>query len=275
VTTESVLGLDMEINVTGDGPAALLFVHGFCGDTRDWSKQVGFLSSFYRIIECDLPGHGKSAMPQSSGVSRMASAVIELKNSHGLSRNILIGHSLGCRIVLEAHDQDAANISGIVLIDGSRLGEAGASTVKEGSRKSLPPGNGPRKTLRELFADMLLPESAPELKSLLLQRVELMPQHYAEEIQKSVVAWDATRVVQVLQRVSVPLLVLQSTYVDPSFERRSIKDRRDSPWIDFVTRHVPHAEVEIVTGAGHYPHLERPEAVNATIRRFAQQVLAG
>jgi pimeloyl-ACP methyl ester carboxylesterase len=33
--------------------------------------------------------------------------------------------------------------------------------------------------------------------------------------------------------------------------------------------------VEIVTGAGHYPHLERPEAVNATIRRFAQQVLAG
>jgi hypothetical protein len=50
-------------------------------------------------VALDLPGHGGSAMPATVSIATMAEAVNTVKNQIGSRRAILIGHSMGCRVI--------------------------------------------------------------------------------------------------------------------------------------------------------------------------------
>lgn len=46
----------------GEGPP-LVFLHGWCLHSGFWREQVEGLSSRFRVVTVDLPGHGKSVKP--------------------------------------------------------------------------------------------------------------------------------------------------------------------------------------------------------------------
>src|ERR1700739_4087428 len=106
---------------TGSKDPTLIFVHGFACSLSDWDGQVKSLSTNYRCAALDLPGHGKSAMPDEPTIEALAKAVNVVKDRVSPGKAILIGHSMGCRVILEAFLQSRANIAGLVFVDGSML----------------------------------------------------------------------------------------------------------------------------------------------------------
>jgi pimeloyl-ACP methyl ester carboxylesterase len=75
-----------------------------------------------------------------------------------------------------------------------------------------------------------------------------------------------------LAAVTVPLLVVQSTFVNPQRVRVALTPGESTPWLDLVRRQAPAARVAIVPGVGHFPQLEAPETVNRLIADFARSV---
>lgn len=71
-----------------------------------------------------------------------------------------------------------------------------------------------------------------------------------------------------LSAIEVPLLALQSTYVDANRRRRPIVSGIRTHFMDLVEQLVPAAMAEIVTGAGHFPMIESPEVINRRIGQF-------
>jgi pimeloyl-ACP methyl ester carboxylesterase len=67
-------------------------------------------------------------------------------------------------------------------------------------------------------------------------------------------------------------LVIQSTYVNPERVRILLKPRETSPWLELIRQHLPTAKIEIVSGVGHFPMLEAPEAVNQAMASFVANV---
>ena len=60
----TVDGIDIHWTSTGNGPQAVIFVHGWTCDSTSWQYQVPAISQQYRVITLDLPGHGKSESPE-------------------------------------------------------------------------------------------------------------------------------------------------------------------------------------------------------------------
>ena len=105
--------------INGRGRPPIVFVHGFACAHNDWDAQVTHLSPRHRTIAVDLRGHGASpGTPDGCSVERYGADVAEVMRALALPPAVLIGHSMGCRVVVEAASQAPDHIAGVVLVDG-------------------------------------------------------------------------------------------------------------------------------------------------------------
>lgn len=268
---DDIDGIPVRVDRAGSGRPTLLFVHGLACDRHDWDAQVEALASQYQVVTFDLPGHGASGSPVEASVEALARTACRVKERHATGDAVLVGHSLGCRIVLEAYGQAPAGIRGLVLLDAVLTAHGDADGAVATFRQQLDTV-GVDAFLRVAIEGMFLPGSDPALRSAALARAARFDGALAEALFLSCVRWDAESAARALAAVDVPLLSLQSTYLDETFTRRSLPEGATSPWDELVRRHAPGAEVRVVSGVGHLLQVEAAETVNGQIAEFAGQV---
>ena len=89
--------------VTGQGRPPIVFVHGFGCAHSDWDAQVSHLSPRRQTIAVDLRGHGASpGTPNQCSIEQFGADVAEVMQTLALPPAVLVGHSMGCRVVVEA-----------------------------------------------------------------------------------------------------------------------------------------------------------------------------
>ena len=111
-------GVAIAYTVSGAGSPALVFIHGWMCDQSFWAAQVEEFSKTNTVITIDLPGHGLSGMDR-EGWSMMAyGADVQTVVEHfGLTDVVLIGHSMGGAVVLEAARLMPDRVIGVVGVD--------------------------------------------------------------------------------------------------------------------------------------------------------------
>jgi pimeloyl-ACP methyl ester carboxylesterase len=82
------------------------------------------------------------------------------------------------------------------------------------------------------------------------------------------VEWDAVRMEPALAAVGVPLMAIQSTYLNPERRRVRLRPGQSSPWLDLVRSRVTQARIEIVPDAGHFTMLDQPGTVDRLLADF-------
>lgn len=103
-------GLELEVYQEGKGKTTLLFIHGNSLSAKTFQKQIESpLSEDYRLITFDLPGHGQSDKAQNPeetyNLPSYCSIVKELIAKLNLEQVVLVGHSLGGHIAVEASEE--------------------------------------------------------------------------------------------------------------------------------------------------------------------------
>src|SRR3982750_471231 len=105
---------------TGSGSPALVLVHGFACTHEDWRAQIDHFERSHEVLACDLRGHGRApGRPHECSIEHYGGDVAALVNNLEIARAVLVGHSMGCRVVLEAARLIPDKVAGIVLVDGS------------------------------------------------------------------------------------------------------------------------------------------------------------
>jgi pimeloyl-ACP methyl ester carboxylesterase len=263
----------LHVERVGRGAPSLIFVHGGGCDHRDWDAQVEAFSGGSQVITFDLPGHGASFVPEVATIEFLARATCEIKQHYGQGHAVLIGHSMGCRVVLECYRQCRRGIDGLVLMDGSLLGgelDADANAIEEAISDL-----GISAFLAEVFAEMFVPDSDPLLRERVLARGQRWDPAFGRDILLNMIRWDRTEAQRALLGVDIPVLLLQSTGVDERLRRVSLEDGMTTPWTDLVQKHVTGAELHIVPDVGHFLQIEAADAVNEQIRSFTANLPAG
>jgi pimeloyl-ACP methyl ester carboxylesterase len=256
----------------GRGAPPLVFVHGFACSHADWRPQLDALAATHTVLACDLRGHGATpGEPADCSIETYGEDVGALLDALELAGAILIGHSMGCRVVLQAAERCAARVAGLVLIDGSRLGMGDPETAGRVMREQIR-ATGYGAFARRLFEEMFIPSSGVRLKAAIVERALELPAPVGSALFPRMVAWDAANMERALAAVTMPLLVIQSTFVNPQRVRVALTPGDSTPWLDLVRRQAPAARVAIVPGVGHFPQLEAPETVNRLIADFARSV---
>lgn len=112
-------GFSLEYDETGDGPAVVL-LHGWPGDRRDYRDVVPRLAAAARVIAPDLRGFGdsdKHAAPPADAysVAAQARSVTGLLDELGVATALLGGYDIGSRIAQEIARTSPDRVEALVL----------------------------------------------------------------------------------------------------------------------------------------------------------------
>ncbi len=256
----------------GKGQTAILFVHGLACGADDWSAQFEALSSKYRCIAPDLPGHGSSPSPLQSSIAGLATSVNKVRRDLGVRKVVLVGHSMGARVIREAYRQAPVGVAGLIFVDSALSGGELDQSITKMQNQIKKVGLEP--LVRDLFAQMFLPGTDPQLSQRIIERATKLEARAAADLFDDIIRWDLTFGKTDLPDVAVPALAIQSSYYNDQFKRVPLQEGVVTPFMKLVREQMPRAEIKLVSGVGHFPHIQAADQTNKYIADFDSRLKA-
>ena len=256
----------------GHGEPALIFVHDLLCTHDDWRHQLEHFERSHAVLALDLRGHGQStAFEDGFDIPTLGADVATLVRDLDLGPVVLLGHGLGARVVLQAATTLGPAVRALVLVDGGRLASGSALGAVERAREQVE-RIGIARLLDQLIVAATSNPGNESQRALVAERARRIPEAVLESLWYSIAHWDAGRLDDALRAVSVPLLVLQSTYLNANRVRVPAHTHATNPWFEIIGRHVPDARIQIIGGAGHFGIVDAPAAVNRCLATFLADV---
>jgi pimeloyl-ACP methyl ester carboxylesterase len=249
---------DVRLFFTDEGSSdpPMLFVHGFTGDSHDWSWQLPHFATTHRVIALDLRGHGRSSTPDSGYEPLVFAADVARVIEHlGCAPVVAVGHSLGGLIVSALAVEHPEMVQALVAVDPGYLV---ADEIVDGVRPLVAAmdESDPVPLVQGLLGRSDTPASDPALRTWHLRRAAGMPAHVLRETLAGMTAGAEVTSLRsggegYLRNRRCPVL---SFYADPSrvpVETALFTDRRSKTvsW----------------EGSGHSLHQERPAEFNMVV----------
>jgi pimeloyl-ACP methyl ester carboxylesterase len=251
--------------VTCKGPSAGAFVHGFGCAHSDWDAQVVHLSQRHLTVAVDLRGHGASpGTAAECSIERFGADVAEVMQALAMPPAVLVGHSMGCRVVIEAALQAPAHAAGIVLIDGSQFASAMEMTLRE----TFATLDGYSTLARRWFEDMFTVKSDPAVVASVVERAERLPRSLGEKLLLDMTRYDVSRLTTSLADLRVPVVAVQTTYSNEQRERRPMRKGQTTPYLEMLRARIPSVRIEIIEDTGHFPQIDESGQTNALLDNF-------
>ena len=243
-----------------------MFVHGFACTHEDWSSQLQFFSGTHQTVGPDLRAHGTTpGRPHECSIEHYGGDVAALVDNLELASCVLIGHSMGCRVVLEANRLIPDKVEALVLIDGSRLADRDPAAAEAAARASIAKVGYPA-FAENLFRQMFL--TASPTAEAIVKRAVRQSAEFGPDLWSRMARWDAGSMDAAFDAVRAPVLAIQTTTRDANLRRTPLKAGDTSPWLEYVKS--KGARVAIIPDTGHFPQIEAPQTVNRLIRDFLQ-----
>lgn len=250
----------LHIEVRGRGPRVVI-VHGFTQTGASWGHVGDVLAERNQVVLVDAPGHGRSGDQRPAD---LAEAGHMLGAAGG--RGVYVGYSMGGRMALHTALAQPALVHGLVLVgatagidsDGERAARRAAD---DGLARELEVDG--LDAFLERWLDNPLFATLPRARAGLDDRRSNTAEGLAWSLRtlgtgSQQPRWDE------LHTLQMPVLVVAGA--------------RDRKFAELGHRLVDaigtNATLELVPGAGHAVHLERPEGFLAVVRPFLRSIAA-
>jgi pimeloyl-ACP methyl ester carboxylesterase len=97
-------------------PSAI-FIHGAQNDHSVWGLQTRYFAHHgFNVLALDLPGHGRSKGAALTSVEAMAAWVLAVMDAAGVGQALLVGHSMGSLIALDAAHQAPQRVTALAML---------------------------------------------------------------------------------------------------------------------------------------------------------------
>ena len=264
-------GFRLHYVVSGDGPGAVL-VHGEAGSVLDWQWVMPGLSRLLRVHAVDLPGHGDSSKPEAPySPQLLTDTLVAFLDTLEIDRVFLVGHSLGGILAARAARRRPDRVSGLCLLASGGLGRyINPSNVVE-----TLPGVG---ELGQLVTRTELGRwhHAYMRAALLYARWwRVQPEWLAEQRRLSTMDGFAEATLAINRSTTDAWGQKESILEDlrhlhmPSLVLWGAEDVIVPFWHAYAgAAALPDVRLRMLSGCGHLPHVERPQAVVDELSEF-------
>lgn len=243
----------------GAGDPAFVFVHGWCCDHTFFQPQFDHFKSSHRVVALDLRGCGDSDQPDDGyDIPTLADDVAALSRELGLSRPVIVGHSLGGMIGIELAARHPSLAGPVVAVDPGPIDPLPQTRrIFEALIEQLE-GPDSDAALKAYVETMFLTTDDPQRRDHIVETMCLAPRHAAIAVLRGVLSWNG---VGAFMTAKAPLLVLRSRPGGSNDPARLLSLR-------------PDVQIGMTVGSGHFHQLEVPEQVTPMIERFLRLAAA-
>ncbi|MFE7797444.1 alpha/beta fold hydrolase [Nocardia sp. NPDC057440] len=240
----------------------LVLLHASFVDSMMFNAQLPVLARRYRVIAPDARGHGESA--NATRPFRQTDDLAALLRHLDLGPAVLIGVSMGAMIAVDTALEHPDLVRALV-VSGRAIGEPEyrdpwSKELDATQARAMAHGDidtwmtafvqwaaGPRRSLDEVDATMV--------SRIREMAARTLAKHTASEPDHHIpVAAVAARAAA----IEVPVLAADGAFDSPDL----------TATVDRLLAAVPGSRREIITGAGHFPNMEQPDAYNRIIEDF-------
>lgn len=246
-------GRHLAVTETGGAGASLVLLHGWACRRADWDGFLAAVGDRFACLAPDLPGHGDSAaQPGQWSVAGMAADVVDLVRAKGLERPVLVGHSMGGAVAMEAAAR-LGDVAAVVLIDTfvipyGDLSEQDAAGIERGFRDDFAAAVA---RLVDNNTSDLMSDAAKHALAGAMQQADparMLP------LWADLLRWNPEPAFTALE--GVPLYAINGEMIPEPAQQRC-RDR--------VIEHR-------LAGAAHFPHLEMPERFNDALKAVLDKI---
>jgi pimeloyl-ACP methyl ester carboxylesterase len=257
-TVPSSDGVPIRYHAEGAGEPALVFVHCWCCDRHLWDAQLPAFAPRHRIVTLDLAGHGESGRGRKDWtIEAYAADVRAVLGRVDASRAILVGHSMGGKVIVEAARSMKSRVVAVVPVDAWT--SVGEREKVEDVDAFVAPFQADFKAAATRFVRnyMFVPTTDPRLVERLVDKTAASPADVAVGSLRQSLLYDLGTA---LREIEVPIHALNS-------------DQHPTR-LDAIRRFAPRFEATIMSGVGHYLMLEDPSRFNQLLGEVVAAVVA-
>lgn len=245
-------GMQIAYKVAGRGEPAIVFVHGWTCDMTSFRFQFKEFARTHRVIALDLPGHGASDKPEIAySMDLFARSIEAVLKDAGVSRAVLVGHSMGTIVIRQFDRLYPARTVALVAVDGALKPY---STDPAAAERFVAPFSGPsgREAQRKMAASMFTGVDsavAQPLKAVMLAT----PQHVVVSAGRAMfdpAIWKEDPI-----RVPLLCVLAKSPFWSDEYEA-------------FVRKLAPGVEYRVMDNVSHFLMLQKPDEFNALLTSF-------
>ncbi len=255
-----VRGLSLNVEKSGSGEPALVFLHYWGGTSRTWNKVAAELKDRFTTVAYDIRGWGQSDKSAAGyTLADLADETLSLIQTLGIKSYVLVGHSLGGKISQLLASRNPEGLQGLVLVapapptplrlpDEMRETQVHAYDTREGVLQAI------------RFLSSRMP--APSV-------VEQIVEDSMSGSREATLAYPTASILKdissEMSKINVPTLVLAGE-LD---QLDSVEQHKRE-----VVARIPNAQFAIVEGSGHLIPIDEPVQLAKQIAGFVAR-LAG
>ena len=232
---------------TGSGKLISVFLHGWGLNSGTWDETFKkWPASSGKAIAFDLRGTGKSEKPATGhSLAEHAKDIIHTIRSLGLKEVSLVGHSMGGAIAQLVAVEAPELIKKLVLVNPVPASGVPLPPEAVGFFQSAA---GNPDVCRQIFtSSMALKVPAAVMDNLVEESKSVSKAAVLEGLD----AWRNASFAERIGKISCPTTLLcgdADPYLPMAFLQQAVADQ------------IPGTKVRWIKGAGHYPHVESPDA---------------
>ena len=251
--TPAAEGHSIRYSVEGEGDQTIVLIHGGLCDRSYWWQQVEALSSGFRVVTLDLTGHGDTGGSRDDwSIEQFADDVVRVLDDAGGDQVVLVGHSLGAFVALDAARRLGTRVAGVVVVDMLHT---------PGAPPPPPPAPELGAMAKMMRRGMFTASSDPALADRVISGMLAFSPEVAGPMRAAAARFDAGGALATLSGTPVALVLSDARPIDAGKIR---------------TLHAG-SRVYRVPGEGHFLMLEAPDTINdllATVARLSTGALA-
>jgi pimeloyl-ACP methyl ester carboxylesterase len=257
-TALSIDGVPIRYDVTGSGEPTLVLVHGWAFDRHLWDEQAPRLAARHRVVTLDLAGHGESGRQRAQWtLAALGEDVKAVVSAVAATKVVLVGHSMGGPVVLEAARRMPERLRGVVLVDTLLDVEERTPPEEVDSFARQLKADYETTVTQMAEAYLFAPGTPAAVRERVLAHAKAIPADLSIALLRESWSYDP---LPALREIHAPVRAVNADKFPTSLEA----NRRYMPGYDAV----------IVEGTAHYLMLEDPARFGRALDQALGQVLA-
>ena len=244
----------------------VIFLHGIGAGARCFAPQIAsFAAAGYQPVALDLPGYGTRTPVEAMSFEALAEDVEFTIAQNALVRPVLVGHSMGglvAQTMLRRRPDDYA--AAVLSCTSPAFGNPAGDFQKKFVADRLAPldaGRSMADVAPSVADGMMGPNADPAGRALFIEAYGVTPEATYRAAVQCLVSFDERAN---LAAIKVPVLCLAAEH-----------DRNaPAPVVEKMAGKIPGAYYFCLSGLGHMPNLEAPQAFDSAILNFLDRALA-